>query len=109
MFKRIDSNSNSQPDSGVVDIVFEGEMESVPSGISVAAALLYLDVKFNRFSVVSGGPRSSYCMMGVCFDCLVVIDGKSNQRGCQTTVYQGISIARQPQVWSPDSKIEGDE
>ena len=109
MFKEIDSNLSPQTDSNTVDIFFEGEKVSVPSGISVAAALLYLDIGFNRFSVVTGSPRASYCMMGVCFECLVTINDKLNQRGCQTTVYQGISISRQPQVSGLDFKAERGE
>ena len=89
MFKRIDPNTH------MVDIMFEGQAASVPVGISVAAALLYLNAGFNRESAISGSPRSSYCMMGVCFECLVEIDGKLSQRGCQTAVFQGMSINRQ--------------
>jgi predicted molibdopterin-dependent oxidoreductase YjgC len=79
----------------MVDIMFEGQVASVPAGISVAAALLYLNAGFNRESAISGSPRSSYCMMGVCFECLVEIDGSLSQRGCQTIVIEGMSINRQ--------------
>jgi hypothetical protein len=75
--------------------MFEGQVASVPGGISVAAALLYLNAGFNRESAISGSPRSSYCMMGVCFECLVEIDGSLSQRGCQTIVIEGMSINRQ--------------
>jgi len=98
MFKRIDSKQNTDLNTNRVDIIFEGRNVSVPEGISVAAALLYLDAGFNRESVVSGNPRSSYCMMGVCFECLVEIDGYLSQRGCQITVNQGMSIKRQRSI-----------
>jgi predicted molibdopterin-dependent oxidoreductase YjgC len=95
MFKRINSKQGSGRDNLMVDILFEGRNVSVPAGISIAAALLYLDAGFNRESAVSGSPRSSYCMMGVCFECLVEVDGDLSQRGCQTAVCQGMSINRQ--------------
>ncbi len=95
MFKRIDSNQNINLNTHTVDIIFEGQTLPVPAGISVAAALLFVDAGFNRESAISGSPRSSYCMMGVCFECLVEIDGKLSQRGCQTEVLQGMSINRQ--------------
>jgi predicted molibdopterin-dependent oxidoreductase YjgC len=34
-------------------------------------------------------------MMGVCFDCLMEIDGEANQQACMTTVRDGMRVARQ--------------
>jgi predicted molibdopterin-dependent oxidoreductase YjgC len=34
-------------------------------------------------------------MMGVCFDCLVVIDGRPNQQGCLVAVHEGMRIETQ--------------
>jgi predicted molibdopterin-dependent oxidoreductase YjgC len=34
-------------------------------------------------------------MMGVCFDCLVVIDGRPNQQACMVTVRDGMRVERQ--------------
>jgi predicted molibdopterin-dependent oxidoreductase YjgC len=33
--------------------------------------------------------------MGVCFDCLVEIDGRENQQGCMIAVAPGMRIATQ--------------
>jgi NADH dehydrogenase/NADH:ubiquinone oxidoreductase subunit G len=33
--------------------------------------------------------------MGVCFDCLVVVDGVPNTRACVTWVRDGMVVARQ--------------
>ncbi len=43
----------------------------------------------------SGAPRGIYCGMGVCFDCLVVVDGVPNTRACTTLVADGMRIERQ--------------
>jgi hypothetical protein len=43
----------------------------------------------------SGSPRGVYCGMGVCFDCLVVVDGVPNTRACVTWVREGMDVARQ--------------
>jgi len=32
--------------------------------------------------------------MGVCFDCLVEIDGVPNRQGCMTTVQDGMRVRR---------------
>jgi len=44
---------------------------------------------------VSGAPRAPYCMMGVCFDCLVTIDGVGNRQACLVRVTDGMAIAMQ--------------
>ena len=43
----------------------------------------------------AGMPRGVYCGMGVCFDCLVVVDGVPNTRACVTWVREGMVVARQ--------------
>jgi predicted molibdopterin-dependent oxidoreductase YjgC len=68
---------------------------SVPAGVSVAAALLYLDRIPTRSSPVTGAARAPFCMMGACFECLVEIDGVSNQRACQRQVEAGMRLRRQ--------------
>jgi D-hydroxyproline dehydrogenase subunit gamma len=44
---------------------------------------------------VAGEPRGIFCGMGVCFDCLMVIDGIPNTRACMTWVREGMDVRRQ--------------
>ncbi|WP_246340635.1 (2Fe-2S)-binding protein [Aminobacter ciceronei] len=76
-------------------IAFEGNPLKVPAGISVAAALLASGARHFRSSVVGQAPRAPYCMMGVCFECLVEIDGVPAQQGCAVSVREGMRISRQ--------------
>ncbi len=64
---------SSNPET--VTITFDGNAVTVPADVSVAAALLVGGVQDFRSSVVGQAPRAPYCMMGVCFECLVEIDG----------------------------------
>jgi hypothetical protein len=34
-------------------------------------------------------------MMGVCFDCLVTVDGVGNRQGCLTLVREGMAVETQ--------------
>jgi len=61
-------------------------------GDSVAAALLALGIAAFRAAPVSGSARAPYCMMGVCFDCLVMIDGVPDQQACLVPVEEGMRI-----------------
>ena len=79
--------------AGQVVITLDDVEISVPAGVSVAAALLYLDQVPTRRTPVSGAPRAPYCMMGLCFECVVEIDGV-NQRACQRQVEAGMQLRR---------------
>jgi predicted molibdopterin-dependent oxidoreductase YjgC len=82
-------------DAATVTIIFEGSPLKVPAGISVAAALLVGGAQEFRSSVVGAVPRAPYCMMGVCFECLVEIDGVPARQSCLVPVREGMSIKRQ--------------
>jgi predicted molibdopterin-dependent oxidoreductase YjgC len=81
--------------TSLVNITFNGQSRRVPAGISVAAALLGSGEMRLRASPVSGAPRAPYCMMGVCFECLVEIDGVPNRQGCLTAVQEGMQVRSQ--------------
>jgi len=78
-----------------VTVIIEGEAVSVPQNISVAAAVLAQGATYTRTMPVSGTARAPLCMMGVCYECLMVIDGRANRRACQETVAEGMTIERQ--------------
>ena len=40
----------------------------------------------------TGAPRGIFCGMGVCFDCLVTVDGLAEQRACMTPVRRGMRV-----------------
>ena len=79
-------------DPEMIAIEIDGVDFRVPTEVSVAAALLYLDRLPTRSSPVSGAPRAPFCMMGVCFECLVEIDDLPGQRACQRQVASGMKI-----------------
>lgn len=84
-----------QTDAPEVSFTFEGKPITARQGDSVAAALLAADQRVFRQTAVSGAPRGPYCMIGVCFDCLVQIDGVANVQACMTEVTEGMQINRQ--------------
>ena len=81
--------------ANTVEILIEGISHRVPANISVAAAALLCGLGNVRETPVTGSGRLPYCMMGVCFDCLMKIDGQPNQRGCQVRVAPGMTVERQ--------------
>ena len=88
------------PDAGekTVQITFNDVSIQVPAGLTVAAALLGSGESRLRASPVSKAPRAPYCMMGVCFECLVEIDGVANRQSCVIPVREGMNIRSQEQA-----------
>jgi predicted molibdopterin-dependent oxidoreductase YjgC len=80
---------------GSVSVEFNGRPLTVPGQCSVAAALLAAGVSRFRSTPVSAAPRAPYCMMGVCFECLLEIDGVANAQACLVTVQPGMKIRSQ--------------
>jgi sarcosine oxidase subunit alpha len=78
-----------------VRISVDGNAVEARAGDTVAAALLAAGVAHCRTTPVSGAPRAPYCMMGVCFDCLVTIDGVGNRQGCLVHVRDGMCVESQ--------------
>jgi sarcosine oxidase subunit alpha len=90
MFKRL------PPDPGAaVTVYIGGEPHRARATDTVAAAMLAAGADRCRTTPVSGAPRAPYCMMGVCFDCLVTIDGVGNRQGCLVRVQEGMRIEMQ--------------
>jgi predicted molibdopterin-dependent oxidoreductase YjgC len=91
MFRRL-----PDADGATIDVIIDGRAAHVRAGDTVAAALLSAGVLASRVADVSGAPRAPYCMMGVCFECLVMVDGVGNRQGCLVPVAPGMRIETQP-------------
>jgi len=65
------------------------------AGQSVGAALLANGDRILRKTRFNEKGRGVFWGIGVCFDCLVVIDGISNQRACITEIKSGMKVQTQ--------------
>ena len=89
MFKRL-------ADAGTaVALTVDGKAVQARSGDTVAAALLAAGIDRCRTTPVTGAPRLPYCLMGVCFDCLVTIDGVGSRQACLVPVQEGMKVETQ--------------
>lgn len=84
-----------------VAFLFDGETVEAQEGDTVATALLAAGAGATRATPVSGTSRAAYCMMGVCFECLVEIDGVPNRQGCLVAVTEGMQVRRQRGAAAP--------
>ncbi len=77
----------------VVEFSFEGEAVTAYAGDSIAMALWAAETSAVRGSSTAGEPRGVLCNMGICYECLVVVDGET-VRSCTTEVRPGMQVAR---------------
>lgn len=76
--------------SDEVEFVFDGAPIGARPGQSVGAALTDAGIRSWRTTRVGGRPRGLFCGIGVCFDCLLTIEGRANQRACLVPVSAGM-------------------
>jgi len=62
---------------------FDGRQIPADGQISVAAAL-----------VRAGEPSGVFCAIGVCFGCLVSVNGAAPERGCLIVAQEGDEVSR---------------
>ncbi|MEZ0089851.1 (2Fe-2S)-binding protein [Streptacidiphilus sp. EB129] len=74
---------------------FDGAPVPALPGQTVAAALWASGRMSWRSTRVGGRPRGAFCGMGVCFDCLVVLDGRPNTRACLAPATPGAQATTQ--------------
>lgn len=51
-----------------------------------------------RHHPLTGAPREAYCMMGVCFECLVTLADGASAQACLLPVREGLAVTRQSGV-----------
>lgn len=87
MFRRL-----RDPGRRPIRLLVDGETVEAADGDTVAAALLVGGHAVARRSAVSASPRAPYCLMGVCFECLVEIDGEPSRQACLVPAREGMVV-----------------
>lgn len=98
LFRKLPSASAQAP---ALSLSVDGESVRAEPGDTVAAVLLRLAPPLSRTTLVKGSVRTPYCLMGVCFECLAVVDGVASTQTCLVEVREGMCVHRQhgrPQV-----------
>lgn len=72
---------------------FDGRRIPLLPGKSVGAALVDAGVRSWRTTRKASRPRGLFCGIGVCYDCLVTVDGAANQRACLTPARPGMRVS----------------
>jgi len=89
MFKRLGDTG------ATLTVTIDGKPVRARIGDTVASAMLVAGIDRCRTTPVSGAPRAPYCLMGVCFECLVSVDGVGSRQGCLVPVRDGMKVETQ--------------
>ena len=87
-----------------VALTVDGERIPAYCGQTIAAALLANGRRIFRRTRNGGKPRGLYCGMGMCFDCIVKVNGET-QRACMRKVEDGMQVTL-PSRFAPAGKEE---
>ena len=77
------------------EIHVNGQTVTAYPGETIATVLLAEGWQMFRHTALSGEPRGPFCGMGLCYDCLVTVNGHPNVRACVTHVQPGDKVERQ--------------
>ena len=88
MFRELKEGSKKE-----VVFFFEGKKLSAFDGETLASALLRSGEIFFRESK-NNNFRGPYCMIGICFECLVDIDQMQSLQSCQVIVKNNMQVKR---------------
>ena len=73
-------------------LTFDGTPVPFASGQTIGGALAAAGIVSWRTTRRDRGPRGLFCGIGVCFDCLVTVDGIRTQRACLAEACAGQDV-----------------
>lgn len=88
-----------------ITLFINGREITATAGQSVWSVMALSDQTVTRRAALSGDDRSAYCAMGVCFECMVEIDGVPNQQACLRRVAEGMIISTQNITEASDASL----
>lgn len=78
-----------------ISLIVDGRPVTAFEGETVAGVLLATGRITSHRTPVREEPRGYYCGMGQCWDCVLIVDGRPNQRACMTPVADGMRVETQ--------------
>ncbi|HJO05149.1 MAG TPA: (2Fe-2S)-binding protein [Acidobacteriota bacterium] len=76
----------------IVRFSCDGEIVEGRRGETIGVALLAAGRRTLRITPRRNEPRGLFCAMGVCFDCLVEVDGRAGLRACLIPIREGMVV-----------------
>lgn len=81
-----------------IELLVDGEAIPAYAGETIAAALTAAGRRVFRHAPRTGAPRGVFCGIGVCFECLVAVEGMGQVRSCVVAVRPGMRVSLKEQA-----------
>ncbi len=81
-----------------ISLQVDGQLVSAYEGETIAGVLFAEGRRILRRTMKDRRPRSIFCGIGICYDCLVTVNGVPNVRACLTPVTEGMVVETQTRV-----------
>jgi len=78
-----------------ITVMVDGTPVAGVRGQTIAGVLLGSGTLAWRTTSAGQKPRGVFCGIGVCFDCLIVVDGQRDVRACQRRAVDGAVVETQ--------------
>ena len=78
-----------------IHIFVDGERIEAIEGEPIATALIAAGKKVFHRTEKRDNPRGYFCAVGVCTDCVMIVNGQPNVRTCVTAVEDGMRVETQ--------------
>lgn len=84
---------------------FDGRPVPFVEGQTLGAALMAAGISSWRTTRRRAEPRGLFCGIGVCYDCIVTVDGLRSRRACVTPAHDGQVVSTEEAPTSPDPHV----
>ncbi|MGO4535877.1 (2Fe-2S)-binding protein [Leifsonia sp. 2MCAF36] len=101
----VDDVSAGRPTSG--SLRFDGRAVPFVDGQSVGAALMAAGISSWRTTRRAAEPRGLFCGIGVCYDCIVTVDGLRARRACVTPAHDGQVVSTEDALAPTPNRPDG--
>jgi len=93
MIRLVPNQSGAVKRTPQFKFLFDGQPVLAHQGETVLAALMRAGIKHLRNAPTDGSPRGAFCCMGLCQECVVLVDG-SIVESCRQLVADGLVVTR---------------
>lgn len=78
-----------------ITLQIDGRQVKAFEGETILGVMMAEGQRILRHTSKTNRPRSMFCGIGVCYDCLVTVDGRPNTRACHTMAAGGMVVETQ--------------
>lgn len=77
-----------------IEVIIDGISYAAGEDENLAALMIRNALIPFRKNPADGSPRAAFCMMGICYECMVNVDNMRSTQACLVSVKDGMIVRR---------------